>query len=221
MLNKELLYKMRKVSMYKKLTVGTEEFYINNETKFNDVLAKICGCSTRTIYRWLSDNDVSPNRANIEALNEYFGADFNSSYSYDYVKEDQEKMEINYIAKNAINETYKTIINYLNAGNIEEEDFYKLINELESHQLSIPNTIYEKIESFIKQEIEPLTYNYQEEFANTFDKNLGSYDANGSFKINDEEALLKILFRYCEIIHKVKIKFFAFSNSYLKFLITD
>ena len=122
--------------------------------EINEVLACELGYDKETVRKWRYDNSNGPaNRETINKMEDILGCSLSG------------KTEYSEYAKKKINEAYVLMRRHINSCEAEDENrYYEFEEAFDDLRGCIPKEIYDKMKTFNKEKIEPITYDYASVF---------------------------------------------------------
>ena len=118
--------------------------------------------------------------------------------------------------KEAIHKCYILMKTYLHDDDVEDEDcFSKMYEEVEKNRIAIPAEIYIQIKECIDELLAPIVYEHDDVFYRCYTDDLGHVGDDGSFHINDEEALKKTIMYHMMTLVEIEEKVDQFAMEHL------
>lgn len=120
--------------------------------------------------------------------------------------------EISNFIKERILEDSNNILNFIRnfkGGEGDEEDFAKLCECIDNNRIAIPVPVQEKIDSFVKEHLEPMVYEAETVFPIVYEG--GYIGKDGIRHIDTEEEMIQMMSEYFEVIIEIKDKWSEFS----------
>ena len=112
-----------------------------------------------------------------------------------------------------INTAIKDYIRNYDDGENGEENFVNLCKNMEYKKLGIPTEIYEKIETFVETELEPMVYESDKIFAET--RGVGTM-VDGVQYVDGKEDIAKLFGSFFKVLIDIEKKWDAFAEKELK-----
>ena len=145
-----------------------------------------------TVKNWIKKDSKGPTAENLTKLEKLLGVSLVLVEKEEVVENEPEvMMSGNYseFVKNNIKEAYKFLreVCYKNVF-LREEPYIDMAMGLDALRICIPKEIFEKIEKFIEEKIEPMVYDTENFLADTYDDTMGYFDVDHEFHFVDEDA---------------------------------
>lgn len=126
------------------------------------------------------------------------------------------KRQYNQLTKKSLMEVSRIIKNLLQSGDVtQEKDYCEMLSKLELEKPAIPEELFDRIMAFIKQNIEPLVYDYDNVFAELHSPDNGYFDEDLVFHIHSDKCFATMLVQYYGIILGVEKKWNEFCSEKL------
>lgn len=177
---------------------------ISTKEEIYKILSKEINVTVDSLKSWAKPKSNGPKSIDREELERALGLGIGS-----LVIEEPENITINIelpeITKKALLDSYSIIKNYLRNSDVESEDqFCNMLFEIEKLKIVIPFPIYQKIDTFITEEIAPIVYDRETIFSTCYTNDIGTFDDNGTFCIKSEEGTQKFMLNFMQTIFTIE-----------------
>lgn len=169
----------------KKEGVFNGEAVYSKEDVYQEV-AILCNMSPETVRKWACEGSKGPrDKQTLQCLEEIFGTELVKRTGKYPIKKCSE------FTQKAILSIYSTMCDFfLYEDNEREEIWWKVMDNMEKSKLVIPSEEYDKIEKYLRENIEDMVFDEEKVFPELFSEEFGVYDEEGRFCVhydkNDE-----------------------------------
>lgn len=120
-------------------------------------------------------------------------------------------------SKQCLFDCYTLMKDCVNPEHIEDEDFIgSAFSKIEGYKIALPTDIYSHIDNFIRENLYPIVDD-PDFFSSTTLPEYGSFDEeSGSFVVNSEESLKKIMISFFQISIDMERKVDDFAMKHLR-----
>lgn len=131
-------------------------------------------------------------------------------------KEVQRMEQLSNFTKNCIFQCYNLMRDCTDTDNIENTEFiYSVFRKIERYKVTIPTEIYNNINNFVEETLYPIVDD-PDFFSSTTLPEFGAFDEErGTFVVNSEESLKKILENFFMLCIDLENKVEDFGMQYL------
>lgn len=145
-----------------------------------------------TVKNWIKKDSKGPTAENLTKLEKLLGVSLMLVEKEEVIENEPEvMMSGNYseFVKNNIKEAYDILREgcYKNVF-LKEEPYLDMVIGLDTLRICIPKEIFELIEKFVEEKIDPMIYDTENFLADTYDDPMGHFDVNHEFQFVDEDA---------------------------------
>lgn len=119
--------------------------------------------------------------------------------------------------KQCLFECYTLMKDCVNPEHIEDEDFIcSAFSKIEGYKIVLPTDIYNQMNNFIRENLYPITDD-PDFFSSTHLPEFGAFDEEkGSFVVNSEESLKKIMVNFFQLSIDLERKIDGFAMKHLR-----
>lgn len=119
--------------------------------------------------------------------------------------------------KQCLFECYALMKDCVNPEHIEDEEFiYSAFRKIEGYKIVLPADIYNQMDNFIRENLYPITDD-PDFFSSTHLPEFGTFDEEkGSFVVNSEESLKKIMVNFFQISIDLEHKLDDFAIEHIR-----
>lgn len=132
-------------------------------------------------------------------------------------EEEHDMKQLTDFTKNCIFQCYNLMRDCTDTDNIENTEFiYSVFRKIERYKVTIPMEIYNNINNFVEETLYPIVDD-PDFFSSTTLPEYGSFDEErGSFVVNSEESLKKIMISFFQISIDMERKVDDFAMKHLR-----
>ena len=170
------------------------------------------------IKKWTQQGSKGPrNPEDLKAIEELFGISF-----WNYSDYQSPYNSCSDFSKKSTQKCYQIIKKYLQSWDLENESrLVKMVGKIDKLRVSIPPDIYKKIQKFITEEIDALTYDYENIFSAMYNEEYGFFDEDHVFHIKGEKEFNQMLGEYLKVVHNVETRLDEFAMKELSPVILE
>lgn len=120
--------------------------------------------------------------------------------------------------RKAILDCYAAMKDYLHDDNVDNGDcLVELKRKISKNEIAIPASIYERIQDFIKEELDPIIDSPRTVFETCYTEKIGSFDENNElFIIESEEGAELMAINFFLTIFKIEERLEMFGREVLR-----
>lgn len=146
-------------------------------------IAPLCYATPEQVKSWTLKNSKGPrDLVQLEKLEEIFGeelVDRNGKYPIKKYSE---------LTQKAILSIYSIMCDFFLYDEEREEFWWKVMDSMEKSRLIIPKEEYEKIEQYLRDNLEEMVFDKEKVFPELFSEEFGVYNEKGQFRIHYEKS---------------------------------
>ena len=200
-------------SAFEQGKLGDEE--ISSKQDIYEYIEKNLFRSNETIRKWASPKSNGPKEPqDIKKLEEIFGVSLRQENG-----ETSVSVSSDFVKSNILN-AYSIIKDYLMSEEPENEEcFIKMCNSIEKMKISFPDSLYEQIQNFIKNNLQPMVYDYETVFHEEHSEEYGEWGEDGTFIIKGPDCkyyFMKMMEIHIKTIMEIEQKFDDFAIKYMR-----
>ena len=180
-----------------------ETHQVSTIKEYEDKFIKCIGVSESALKQWkagnngVSDLDRVKEIANFLGMSNYKDLLIDVSESRDKEGGDN-RMNLDNAIKGSVSdfvrmkifECNSLILDFLHSELIEDEEEYcKLLQEINKYSIAIPDDVFKKIIGFVEEYLEPIIYDRENYFSETYTEEYGSFNEYGTFCVAEDKTM--------------------------------
>lgn len=166
---------------------------VNTLEDIYEVLSKILNYSADTIKGWGRPKSTGPMDVELYARLEELLCVPAGSLSKEKEETEEVKVQkpmLSDFNKNVILHCYEIMKDYLHDEEMENENcFSDMYAEIEKLRIAIPQDVYDKICTFIDENLAPIIYERIETFSECYTEKIGFFNEDGVWQVKTEEGM--------------------------------